>query len=81
MDASTPWKDQPWQNIASMNVAELTANQYLNFNFNQTVADIHVSNAQSTVYYTPMYQIWAEDENGNRLGTATLHNLGEPTVF
>lgn len=81
MDASTPWKNQPWQDIAQINVDNFTANEYVNFNFNQTVEDIYLSDAQSTVYYTPFYQVWAEDENGNRLGTATLHNLGEPTVF
>lgn len=81
MDANIPWKDQPWQDISTSNVENLNANQYINLNFDQTVADLYASDAKKTVYYTPMYQIWAEDSDGNRLGTATLRNLGEPTVF
>lgn len=81
LDANVSWKDQPWQEISTLEVEGLSANQYQTYQFDQTVEDINASSAQSRIYYTPMYQIWAEDEAGHRLGTATLHNLGEPTIF
>jgi hypothetical protein len=76
------WSELEWQPIADGSVVEPTAGLVAPFAFDKTMDNLALAaESADKTYFTPSYQVWAEDENGNYLGKCAVPNLGEPNVF